>query len=136
MSTPRFASIHAGLLARKGEAQPWSHSGAHSDAGPAKKPLDWDTPEALRIFDRHAFDHHISRADHGVGDAHLRDGKKCMVRMSHHDYERLGILAVKQGKTRQRLLQEAVDRLLDGIGHSKFAGGCACLSEERCGSKF
>jgi hypothetical protein len=134
MSGPRFASIHAGILARKGEAQPWANTGA----GPAKKPLDWETTESFRMFDREAFEHDFPHPEHDFGHmgAHLRDMKKCTVRMSHHDYERLGILAVKQGKTRQRLLQEAVDKMLGGIGHSRFAGGCACLGEERCAPKF
>ncbi len=127
MSSPRFASIHAGILARKGEAQPWAHNGAD----PAKKPLDWDTPETIRMFDS-ALNRHLPHHEHDLG----HDLKKCTVRMSHHDYERLGILAVKQGKTRQRLLQEAVDRMLDGIGHSKFAGGCACLGDERCQTRY
>jgi len=58
------------------------------------------------------------------------DYKKISVRMSHHDYERLGILAVKQDKSRQRLLHEALDQLLAGITQ-KYSAGCACLGEER-----
>jgi hypothetical protein len=135
MSSPRFASIHAGILARKGEAQPWAHSDAYAGTGPVKKPLEWDTPEPFRMSDFSAFDHDL---EHEIGHLHATaaDTKKCTVRMSHRDYERLGILAVKQGKTRQRLLQEAVDRMLNGISHSKFAGGCACLGEEHCKPKY
>jgi hypothetical protein len=133
MSAPRFASINGGILARKGEAQPWSD--------PNKKPLVWDTEEALRLIDGSPEPHHNAphpEPDFDYAGLHtsISDSKKCTVRVSHHDYERLGILAVKQGKTRQRLLQEAVDKMLEGIRHSRQAGGCACLSEERCAQRY
>ena len=54
--------------------------------------------------------------------------------MSAHDYERLGILAVKADVTRQHLLKQA----LDGISGRKRAAqyGCACLGacNSNCGS--
>jgi hypothetical protein len=128
MSAPRFASISSTILARKGEAQPWAE--LH------KQPLAWDTVEPVRMFDSPPYG--ANDTLHAVPEhEHLHaDLKKCSVRMSHHDYERLGILAVKQGKTRQRLLQEAVDRMLEGISHSRFAGGCACLGDDRCPPRF
>jgi hypothetical protein len=135
---PRYASITAGLLARKGDARPWSEA--------SKRPLAWNTPEPMRLWDFepaqapeppltiHAGPPPIAEPDHAHGDhPHhaAQDHKKCTVRMSHHDYERLGILAVKLGKTRQRLLQEAVDKMLGGITR-KYGGNCACLSAEDC----
>jgi hypothetical protein len=155
VNAPRYASITADLLARKGEAQPWSES--------AKAPLAWEAPSG---------DETVARAwrsiPHGApqlapSSATLRnlpprvtpepprvqappqaqavvpppplvaaahDWKKCSVRMSHHDYERLGILAVKLNKTRHGLLQEAVDRMLGEITQN-YGNGCACLGEER-----
>ncbi|HWY63415.1 MAG TPA: hypothetical protein VNW15_16055 [Rhizomicrobium sp.] len=127
MSQPRYASITASLLARKGDAQPWAEL--------AKRPLAWDRGElpvapapAVGFFKspppQHANEPEPAHAHHPA------DLKKISVRMSHHDYERLGILAVKQDKTRQRLLHEALDRLLAGITQ-KYSASCACLGEER-----
>ena len=48
------------------------------------------------------------------------------LRVTPQDYERLGILAVKQGKTRQRLLQEAVGRLFTGMTE-EYGPSCRCL---------
>jgi predicted DNA-binding protein len=100
----RFASITADLLARKGEARPWNGVGPDL----AKQPLAWEAPAKP-----------VRRA----GEAKLR---KVSLRISPHDYERLGILAVKQGKTRQRLLQEAVSRLFTGMTED-YGVSCRCL---------
>jgi hypothetical protein len=56
------------------------------------------------------------------------DLRKCTVKISHHDYERLGILAVKQGKSRQRLLQETVNSLFTGMTQ-EFGNSCQCLGK-------
>ena len=125
----RFAVITASLLARKGEAQPW--------AEPDKKPLSWQHGE-LPPMEPGFFK--IAQAPQVVPPpasmpapplvrsrpAASRDSKKIAVRMSLHDYERLGILAVKQSKSRQCLLQEAVDRMLGGMAQN-FGSACACL---------
>jgi hypothetical protein len=142
VSGPRFASITAGLLARKGQAQPWSE--------PAKRPLSWErgelppasghfknTPQQQAAPEPAPAGTGFFRstpppaAEPAHGLAHsAHEWKKIAVRMSQHDYERLGILAVKQNKTRQRLLHEAVDRLLAGIT-LKYSTGCACLGAEK-----
>jgi hypothetical protein len=51
--------------------------------------------------------------------------------MSAHDYERLGIIAVKTGVTRQQLLKEALAQFLSGKARTL---SCACLGacENRC----
>jgi hypothetical protein len=54
--------------------------------------------------------------------------RKCTLRISQHDYERLGILAVKQGKTRQRVLQEAVGQLFTGVTE-EYGPSCRCLGK-------
>jgi hypothetical protein len=125
MSQPRFASITASLLARKGEAQPW--------AEPAKQPLAWNRGELPAMGSVGFFKSPVPQQVHEPEPAHPHapsDYRKISVRMSHHDYERLGILAVKQDKSRQRLLHEALDQLLAGITQ-KYSAGCACLGEER-----
>jgi hypothetical protein len=113
MSRPRFAAITADLLARKGEARPW--------AGPAKTPLAWESERVRAPLP--------DKEPPPLAVAHGADWKKIAVRMSHHDYERLGILAVKQDTSRQRVLQEAVDKLLAGMPRN-FGGSCACLRAE------
>jgi hypothetical protein len=53
--------------------------------------------------------------------------------MSAHDYERLGILAVKAGVSRQQLLKQALDEFLAARA---VQYGCACLGacNSNCGS--
>jgi hypothetical protein len=58
------------------------------------------------------------------------DLRKYTVKISNHDYERLGILAVKQGKSRQRLLQETVNNLFSGLTE-EYGASCQCLG--KCG---
>lgn len=103
MSTAKFASITAGLLARKGEAQPWAQE-------PGKMPLAWrgDIRPALAA---------------PPPPPPAKD-RSCSVRMSAHDYERLGILAVKSEVTRQQLLKDALAQFLAGKAKDY---GCACL---------
>jgi hypothetical protein len=98
----RFSSITADLLARKGEARPWSGLGVDM----AKNPCEWETQ--------------LTKLPPALAQ------RKCTVRMSRYDYERLGILAVKQGTSRQRLLQEAIGRLFIGMT-ADFGSSCACL---------
>jgi hypothetical protein len=58
--------------------------------------------------------------------------------MSQHDYERLGILGVKTGVSRQQLLKDALAQFLTARASTL---SCACLTsqnagacENRCGS--
>ena len=110
----RFASITADILARKGEARPWREVADES----AKRPLAWQSPPQVA-------DVMPVSACERVDDAAV-SFRKCTVRMSQHDYERLGILAVKQGTTRHRLLQEAIGRLFTGM-KQEFGSSCRCL---------
>lgn len=103
MSSARFASITAGLLARKGEARPFAqHEAAAALFWRSETPLaDAAPPPPPPVKDR-----------------------SCSVRMSVHDYERLGILAVKSNVTRQQLLKDALAQFLAQKAQD-FA--CACL---------
>lgn len=53
--------------------------------------------------------------------------------MSAHDYERLGILAVKADVTRQQLLKQALEEFLASRAAQY---GCACLGacNSNCGT--
>ena len=110
----RFAAITAGLLARKGEAQPWAQQLAQETE---KMPLAW----------RH--EPVVSTPPPPPSPAKERS---CAVRMSAQDYERLGILAVKTGSTRHALLKQALNDLLTAKAQTL---SCACLGacERDCG---
>jgi hypothetical protein len=135
MSGPKFASITASLLARKGEAQPWSHTshhhgihaGAHLHAehhadmqlGTAKVEkicLPWPAPEA---------------GEPPPPPPPAKE-KGCMMRMSAHDFERLGILAIKTGSSRGQLLKDALQEFLSNRADEY---GCSCLGacQNGCG---
>lgn len=104
MSSAKFASITASLLARKGEARPWT-----SDAALAV-PLSWQD------------EFRAARSE----PPSSAPGKQraCSVRMSAQDYERLGILAVKANVTRQQLLKDALNQFLAAKARDY---ACACL---------
>jgi hypothetical protein len=136
MSRSKFAAITSGLLARKGEARPW----ADPDMLPLKQPLAWRSAETGSPPPQHQTPqpktHQHETLQPKSGAEKRAAWKKYVLRLSHYDYERLGILAVKQGKTRQRLLQESVDQLFGGMTQA-YGGNCACLSAqypEKCGT--
>jgi hypothetical protein len=104
MSSGKFASITAGLLARKGEARPWA--GLTSEEGPTQLAA-WRTAPAAPP----------------PPPSEGKD-KSCALKMTAHDYERLGILAVKEGVTRQQLLKQA---LAEFLAARAAQYGCACL---------
>jgi hypothetical protein len=104
MSSVRFAAITSGLLARKGEAQPWSQAARAEAENVASIPWRPYAPPVMET---------LSEKE-----------KTCSIRMSAHDYERLGILAVKKDTTRQQLLKEALAEFLAAKAQDY---GCACL---------
>jgi hypothetical protein len=147
MSSGKFASITAGLLARKGEGQPWTQGTAQE---PARVPLAWrnEGPVEVRSDMRNEPPIAVRSAPPSVAPSILRSeprpapaseppppppikDKSCAVRMTMHDFERLGIVAVKDGVSRQKVLKDAVVRFLDGKAREY---GCACLGacERNC----
>lgn len=150
MSHARFASITAALLARKGEAKPWED--------PPKTSLAWredlartpplppivDPPsvtpfaqvQALVVQPTPKQCHEVEFSDMssaaiaptGSGPEKI---KKCTIRLSLHDYERLGIIAVKRNVTRQHLLHDALDQFF-AAATEQYNPGCACLTPEAC----
>lgn len=113
MST-RFASITADLLARKGEARPWSQDPLPASGNP---PPAWQAGAPPLV----------ARAA-SIAPAPMQPSppaeRSCHLRMSVHDYERLGIIAVKAGSTRQQLLKEALAQYL---ASQAAHYSCACL---------
>ena len=115
MSSAKFASITSSLLARKGEARPWNQSLESAiEIEVPQIPTAWRTEAAVPPPPPPAKD------------------RSCSLRMSAHDYERLGILAVKGGVKRQDLLKMALAQFLDSKAREY---GCACLGacNSNCG---
>jgi hypothetical protein len=112
MSNGKYAHITAELLARKGEARPWPALTAAEEVPEHRpwRPAVAPPPPPPEIKER-----------------------SCAFRMSAHDYERLGILAVKADVTRQQLLKQALEEFLAARA---IQYGCACLGacNSNCGS--
>lgn len=106
MSSARFAPITSVLLARKGEARPWNQ-----------------LPKA-EVENVSAIPWHPYRP--AIAAPSPEKDRVCSFRMSAHDFERLGILAVKKNSTRQQLLKEA---LVEFLAAKAEEYGCACLHD-------
>lgn len=127
MSSGKFASVTASLLARKGEGQPWMQGGMQAPE-PARMPPAW------RNEGRNEGRSEVRVAPAAPPPPPPAKDKSCAVRMSLRDFERLGILAVKTGVTRQALLKDALAQFLAAKAQDF---GCACLGacERNCGDK-
>jgi predicted DNA-binding protein len=131
MSSGKFASVTASLLARKGEGQPWMQGGMQGAVPePARMPLAWRNEG--RNEGRSEVRSEVRVAPAAPPPPPPMKDKSCAVRMSLHDFERLGILAVKTGVTRQQLLKDALAQFLAAKAQDF---GCACLGacERNCG---
>jgi hypothetical protein len=107
MRASKFAPITASLLARKGEARPWFDPASQPDHVQDNAILPenaWRTEPVLmpplRIVE-----------SHDAGD----DGRdrRVSLRMTSEDYAALGLLAARQGSTRQKFLYAALRRILE-----------------------
>ena len=127
MSQGKFASITSGLLARKGEAAPWAE----------RAPLPWRAAPPLPPAPAPTSTSAPIPAPVRPAPPPSEAIKRCTVRLSLHDYERLGIMAVKKDITRQQFLQSALARVLDELAR-EFPTGCSCIGgcgqncAERC----
>lgn len=138
MSSGKFASITAGLLARKGEARPWPAVNAGEVPEPvawrpaavASPTPRWPTVTADEVPEPVPFRPAVAASPIPLT---LTRDKSCALRLSAQDYERLGILAVKRGVTRQQLLKSAVAEFLAAKAAEY---GCACLGscDSSCGN--
>jgi predicted DNA-binding protein len=121
MSGSKFASITSSLLARKGEAKPWTEPGSQT----------WRPVEVEEVreqaFPPPNISHFVPPAEPEMPEPRSPAlHKTCSIKMSFQEYERLGIMAVKVGQTRQRLLQEALHQLLASMAQ-EYRVSCACL---------
>ena len=127
MSQGKFASITSSLLARKGEATPWGE----------RAPLPWREAPPLAPTPMPIPAPISTPISASVRPAPPPEAvKRCTVRLSLRDYERLGIMAVKKDITRQQFLQSALARVLDELAR-EFPTGCSCIGGcgQNCGER-
>ena len=110
----QFAPITAALLARKGEARPWEYGAANTQSH--ETPFGQRLPRALEVAP-------TPKENAGVTGDEVR---KLTMRVSHADYERLGIIATKRDTTRQRLLHTMLDQFLAAAAE-EYGSSCGCI---------
>ena len=124
---PTFAPMTANLLVRKGEAAPSTVTPLFQERDGDENPI----LDALRpppVF-----------APRQIKPAPLpppapdQGGKtrRLVLHLSPREYERLGLLAVKRGKTRHGLAQEALAAFFRSMSENY---GCACIGDARDGA--
>jgi len=124
MSRNKFAAITSSLLARKGEAAPWPNS------APVWTPaIVTDAPPFIAPEPRFAAPETKAPVAQLAKAPPLQPDpvKRCTVRLTQREYEKLGILAVKKNLTRQQLLQAALVETLAGMART-CAPDCECLN--------
>lgn len=114
MKQGQFAPITAALLARKGEARPWEYGAANTQS--RETPFGSKPLRALEVSPG-------PRENAGVAGEEIR---KLTMRVSHVDYERLGIIATKRDTTRQRLLHTMLDQFL-ATAAEEYGSSCGCI---------
>ncbi len=129
MSRPRYAAITSSLLVRKGSARPWDFSApdlldfAPAEASQPRDHLDDARMEAefAKWMEEQDAPHSVHTVAHGDEPSH-----RCSIKLSHAEYERLGIIAVKREITRQQALRQAVERYL-AAAKRQYQARCGCL---------
>ncbi|MDE2181484.1 MAG: hypothetical protein KGJ78_00540 [Alphaproteobacteria bacterium] len=111
----RFASITSELLARKGDAKPWQPA---TFAEPIRVQLDADHKDAYP-------------PGPSAKPEKAAPSKRYALKLTASEYERLGIIAVKQNLSRQTVLRHAVQDYMGRI-EAKYAGRCGCLTDKPC----
>jgi len=143
----KYASLHAGLLARKGEASPAIPSAAAGPVSYVDAPAPTPTPVERR--DIEARSHRSARPAKPViacepetdttccqgltgtdlpADPHagLARHHRAQLRLTAEQKRRLRTLAVQTDWSQQRILSDALDAWLDRISETEMRG-CACL---------
>ena len=131
MSRSRFASVTADLLVRKGEAKPWQPIVNElppiviPQTAAARSAHDPGVPLAIPPSANEAFDELIDQPARKM----CGPVRRCAIRLTECEYQRLGIIAVKRDVTRQHILRDAVDAYL-ASAERELGRGCACLAAE------
>ena len=120
MSRSKFAPITSSLLARKGDARPWQPPPSDFARILAPSPEELPRPDLTLL----------TAANHAPDDdgepAHEHT-KRCALKLTPAEYERLGIIGVKKGLSRHQVLRQAFEKYLAGIQH-EYQTECGCLT--------
>ena len=120
MSRRKFAAIRPDLLARKGEAAPWLP--AVDDSAETAAAVPNSVPHANLAALQAAFE-----APANASSADADRPKRCTLKLSQPEYERLGILAAKKGHSRHHLLRLAFEQFMSGAA-AEYNDRCECLA--------
>jgi hypothetical protein len=118
VNNAKFASITSELVVRKGEARPWPQRDA-----PVRSPqmiATSDEEDPLEADDPHP---QAAAAQDGT--------RRCTLRLTPCEYERLGIVAVKRNTSRQQILRLAIEEYLTAV-EREYGRDCGCLGGRTC----
>lgn len=150
----KFARMTSNLLVRKGDAEPsllaqqdkhalfWSQLRSQSAGdGPVEmrpdlrrdpEPVATPTvlpkppfpPPNLRLAKAQV----VAEEERKLAEHHPERHRKISLALSDHEHEALGIAAVKLGVTRNHLLRDALDALLESL-ERQYGGKCKCIAD-------
>jgi hypothetical protein len=146
MSAPKFASITASLLARKGEASPSTFEGPpgaeilwsslHREAPQSSSAMRRNEHvRAAIVHEQPALD--VEHFSEGGGERRAFGAEagerrhRISLALSAQEHEKLGIVAVKRGMTRHQLMRDALDAYFEKLA-SEYRSDCACIATGGC----
>lgn len=126
MTTERYASLHGGLIARKGEAQPSPTISMDSFA--ASRPIEAPAPSIAPLScEMPANVSKPVRPARIAEDSKSARMKALTFRLDPALYHRVQVAAAKLGWTAQDLLRSAVEEHLLNLSREIFPN-CGCIS--------
>jgi hypothetical protein len=154
MSQRKFAPITSGLLVRKGEAAPSpiappmsngpsisNDTGLPDTQSPSRAPtaqmaraVTWLADVQRRASSENSESRFVfSPEDTSAGSGPNSEGKtdndkprRIVLNLSAHEYETLGLVAVKKGTTRHHLAQQAMDAYFEWLV-AEYGEACNCI---------
>ncbi len=134
MNTAKFASITSDLVVRKGEARPWpQRDSPQRDLPPRELPPRAPLPMAARD-DEDPLEADYSPPEPRTTPTQDNNTRRCALKLSPCEYERLGIIAVKRNTSRQQILRMAVEEYLAAI-EQEYGRECGCLGGRGCSAE-
>ena len=127
MSQGKYAPITSSLLVRKGEAAP---SPIESPARPVtwlsevprKKPDEVSEPRFVYAPEEQA----MNSPPGASGKPENDKPRRIVLNLTAHEYETLGLVAVKKGSTRHDLAQAAIDAYFEWLV-AEYGEMCNCI---------